>query len=172
MKKIIKIMVIILSLSVMYQFADAQGNCPGNKIKMSKGVKGCGCTCTKKCVDPVDVQTYLNNGWFVGDCVKFCCSGGFRLDGNTISPETFLTEVYPNPATGVINIDFTLSQQSEVTLEVFDMMGKYCTTIAHSIFEIDGNEVTWDASTLNQGIYFLRMKAGNYSAIKRISIIK
>lgn len=167
-------MVMVLSLSVMYQFAMAQGNCPGNKVRLAKGFKGCGCNnCQKICVDPADVQTYLANGWGYSACSKFCCGGNWvRLDGEGSSTETSLTDIYPNPASGIVNIAFILSEPGEVTLEVFDLTGRYVSTIAHDVFEEDGNEVTWDASTIHQGIYFIKMKAGSYSAIKRISVIK
>ena len=173
MKKTIKIIMTVLALSVMYQFAEAQSNCPGNKIRMSTGLRGCGCnTCQKKCVAPADTAAYLANGWYFGDCSKFCCGGFFRTGEAIPVIETSLTEIYPNPASGTINISFTLASDGEVTLDVFDMTGRHVQNIAHDLYEEDANEITWDASQLNPGIYFLRMKAGSYSATKRISVIK
>lgn len=172
--KTIKIIVTVFALSVMYQYAEAQNNCPGNKIKMSKGFKKCGCnTCTKTCVAPADTAAYIANGWHYGESCSTCCWGNWiRLDGDAPSTETTLADIYPNPASGIVTIDFILSQQGEVTLEVFDVTGRYVSAIAHDVFEEDGNEVTWDASRVNPGVYFLRMKAGSYSAMKRISVIK
>ncbi len=168
--KTTKIIMMVLALSVVYQFAEAQNTCQGNKVKMSKGFGGgCGCHCQKKCVSPGDVQTYLNNGWNYGDCWGNCC---WIRAGEDASIETSLTEIYPNPASGNVNIAFTLSQPGEVILEVFDMTGRNVTTIARTVFEEAGNQVTWDVSEVNPGIYFLKMKAGSYSAIKRISVIK
>jgi hypothetical protein len=171
--KTIKIIVAILTLSVTYHFAAAQGNCPGNKVRISSGTKGRGCTCKSKCVDQSEVATYQATGWwYVGACVHFCAIG-FRSEGEMHSVlETFLTEIYPNPASGSVTIEFTLSQQGEVTLEIFDVTGRFVTTIERNLFEEGDNEVNWDASVLNQGIYLLKMTAGDYSAIKRISVIK
>jgi len=171
--KTIKIIVTVIVLSVMNQFAEAQNNCPGNKVRMFMGLRGCGCnTCQKICVDPVDVPTYQANGWSLIGCSKFCCAGFFRTGEVIPAIETSLTEIYPNPAAGSVTITFTLSQQGEVTLEIFDVMGRFVTTITHDVFEEESNEVSWDAGVLNQGIYFLKMKADDYSAMKRISIIK
>jgi len=173
MKKSIKILMMVLTLSVTYQFANAQ-NCQ-NKVKMSKGYKGqCGCHCTSKCVLQSEVQTYINTGWYVGECVsigKFCCSNWVRA-GEDASIETSLGDIYPNPASGSVNITFTLASDGEVSFDVFDMTGRYVKNIAHDLFEEDGNEVNWDASQLNPGIYFIRMKAGTYSAMKKLSVIK
>ena len=50
MKKI-KLIIKILSLGVMYQFASAQSSCSRGHVLMSKGPKtGCGCQCQKKCL--------------------------------------------------------------------------------------------------------------------------
>jgi hypothetical protein len=166
--KTIKIMVMVLSLSVVYQSATAQ--CSGNKIRIVKGSYHCGCHCQKKCISAVDLPAYQANGWYQGEvCFGSCC--WVRGSGEAPSIETALTEIYPNPASGSVNIAFTLAQAGEVTLDVFDMTGRYVTTIEHDLFEEDGNEVTWDVNTINQGIYFIRMKTGSYSAMKKISVI-
>ena len=158
----------VLTLSVIYQFAAAQ--CSGSKVRIVKGSYRCGCHCQKKCVSPGDLPTYLANGWYQGDaCFGSCC---WIRAGEDASIETSLTEIYPNPASGSVTIAFTLSQPGEVTLEVFDMTGRYVTTIARNIFDEASNVVTWDASRINSGIYFIKMKAGSYSAMKRISVIK
>jgi|GEM_PF-5850104 len=166
--KTIKILVMVLSLSVMYQFATAQ--CSGNKIRIVKGSYHCGCHCQKKCISPLDLPAYQANGWYQGEvCFGSCC---WVRTGEEASIETSLEEIYPNPASGSVNIAFTLAQDGEVTFEVFDMTGRYVTTIEHNFFKEDGNEIAWDASKVNQGIYFIKMKAGSYSAVKRISVIK
>lgn len=170
--KIIMMVLVPILIGMMNQYAEAQNNCPGNKVRMFMGLRGCGCnTCQKICVDPVDVLTYQANGWSLIGCSKFCCAGFFRTGEAIPVIETSLTEIYPNPASGSVTITFTLSQQGEVSLEVFDMTGRYVTTIARTVFEEASNQVTWDASEVNSGIYFLKMKAGSYSAVKRISII-
>jgi hypothetical protein len=64
MKSTIKIIVLVLSLSVIYQFASAQSACSGNKVRMVKGAYRCGCHCQKKCVALADVATYQANGWY------------------------------------------------------------------------------------------------------------
>ena len=80
-------------------------------------------------------------------------------------------EIYPNPASGLTTIAFTLSDPTDVTLQVFDMMGRLSATIANEFFENKINELTWDAGGLLPGIYFLKMQAGSESITKRITVI-
>jgi hypothetical protein len=166
--KAIKIMIAVLSISVVSQMTYAQ-NCKGNTVLMSKGAQGCGCHCQKKCVSPADVQTYLNNGWHYGDCFGSCC--WVRLNSDSPASETALKEIYRNPASGSLTISFTLAHQGEVSLEVFNAKGRYVNTITHNIFTQENNQVTWDASAVNQGVYLLKMKAGSYRATKKIFVI-
>src|SRR6187401_1511132 len=108
--KEIKMMVLILSLGLMYQFAAAQASCKGNKVLLHRGAPGCGCHCQKKCVSPTDVQTYLNNGWQYGNCLGSCC--WVKLNENSSSSKTALA--------GSTTISFSLSQTRRVSLKIFD----------------------------------------------------
>ena len=173
MKKI-KLMFTILSLSVMCQFASAQSNCSSGYVLMSKGpVNGCGCHCQKKCVLFSDTLSYKNAGWRYGNCWGSCC--WVRMSNGVINEEaateTTLDDIYPNPVSNSVTISFTLAEQSQVTIQVLDITGRYVATVANAVFEDESSEVSWDASALNPGIYFLSMKTGNYSITKKISVI-
>ena len=168
--KRIKLMIMVLSLSVMYQFASAQTNCSSGHVLMSKGPRtGCGCQCQKKCVLYCDTLSYKNAGWRFGKCWGSCC--WVRNSNEETINETMLKDIYPNPVSGSVTISFTLSEQSQVVIQVLDITGRYVATVANDIFEDESSEVSWDASALNPGIYFLSMKTGNYSITKKISVI-
>ena len=170
--KTIKILIMVLSLSVMYQFASAQ-NCPGNKVRMSQGLRGCGCNnCTKTCVAPADTAAYLANGWYFGNCSRFCCLNWIRTGEVIPGIETSLTDIYPNPASGSATVSFSLSQTQKVSFKLFDMTGRLVSTLEDEIFEEGENEFLWNASGVNAGIYFLKMNAGSDSETKKISVIK
>lgn len=91
---------------------------------------------------------------------------------NLENENAFDIALYPNPASGPVTIAFNLSQAVEVTLEVFDVTGRFVTTIAHNHFEEENNEVSWNASGVNPGIYFIRMETETYGAMKKIFVIK
>ena len=173
MKKI-KLMFTILSLSVMYQFASAQSNCSSGRVLMSKGPRtACGCQCQKKCVLFSDTLSYKNAGWRYGKCWGSCCCIRMSnpMSNEETVTETTLDEIYPNPVSGSVTISFTLAEQSQVIIQVLDVTGRYVATVANAVFEDESNEVSWDASVLNSGIYFLNMQSGNYSITKKISVI-
>ena len=164
-------MIAVLSLNVMYQFAGAQ--CPGGKVLMSIGATGCGCWgCTKMCVLPGEVSTYQSNGWRIGKCPSAQCCWFVRLDEDATKTETSLTGIYPNPVSGSSSIFFTLSETQKVSFKLFDMTGRWAVTLEEGIFEEGDNELVWNVSDTPAGIYFLRMEAGSYSEVKKVSVIK
>jgi len=46
------------------------------------------------------------------------------------------------------------------------MTGRSVATVADTYFEAENNEFTWDQAGLDPGVYFLNMKAGDYSETK------
>jgi len=76
--------------------------------------------------------------------------GSERQDDFSFSP------VYPNPATNDINIEFYLPEDAEVSIGVFDGMGKQVTESNESLS--GGHQQTVaDVSQLRSGIYYLRI---------------
>ena len=169
--KTFKIIIMVLTMSVMHQFTYAQPNCHGDNVLMATGTRGCGCSgCMQKCVPASDVPAYLAKGWYLGECFK-CCNNWVSTDATKGTKETKLTAIHPNTDSGSFNISFNLSEESEVSIKVFDLTGRYVATVTNDIFEDEGSEVDWDASGIIPGIYFLKLKAGNYSETQKISVL-
>ena len=65
---------------------------------------------------------------------------------------------YPNPCTAATNIEYTLPQSGMVRLTLHDALGREIATIG-SGYQSEGKQsVTFDASTLAQGVYFYRLQ--------------
>ena len=166
MKSIITI-VTVFCLICVYSFADAQGNCPGGKIKVYKGASGCGCHCMKECVTPAELPVYLANGWNTTGCWN-CCWFKNWVDAEV--PKTSLDDVDPNAQPGSLTISFTLATESDVKIQVTDITGRYVATVVDEYREDLVNELIWDESELTPGIYFLTLEAGSTRDTKILSI--
>jgi len=165
--KTIKNILTVLSLFLLYSFADAQ-NCPGDNIKVYKGGNGCGCHCLKECVTPAELPVYLANGWNTSGCYN-CCKFKNWVDAGI--PKTSIDELYPNAEPGSLTISFTLASESNVKIQVTDMTGRYVATVADEYRKDEENELIWDESALSPGIYFLTLEAGDQSETKMFSVI-
>ena len=82
--------------------------------------------------------------------------------------------VYPNPSMGSesVNISFTLNENTNVSVEVYDLLGNKVQTVMNGAVEAGEQIATVDASSLNAGIYIYSIKAGDQVLTGKISIVK
>ena len=76
----------------------------------------------------------------------------------------------PNPATDMLNISFVLQKEENVSLAVYDLLGK--TEFAEEKGMQTVGEKQWkiDISGLSNGIYLFKMKIGDEDYIKKIAV--
>jgi len=109
----------------------------------------------------------FNNGSFNSNC-------NARLSANPDNNATAINsfEVYPNPVSNSTTISFSLSKSQKVSLKIFDVSGRLVSTLADKIFEAGENELVWNASEVNAGVYFLRMETASYSENRKLIVAK
>jgi hypothetical protein len=77
-----------------------------------------------------------------------------------VNPMT-TTRVYPNPATDVLNIEVNASQASEMSINVYNIMGQNVMSKTASI-NTGINRPSISTSELSSGIYFVTVKANGF----------
>ena len=83
-----------------------------------------------------------------------------------------LSDNYPNPFNPSTTIEYSLPQAGEVSLLVFNVLGEHVYTL-ESGYQTQGvHSVAFDASTLASGVYYYQLKAGEFSQIKKMLLIK
>lgn len=88
-------------------------------------------------------------------------------------PEEFaLEQNYPNPFNPVTVISYQLPESSEVTLEVFNMLGQRVTTLVNETQEAGRYEVSFDASQLSSGAYLYRIQADDFIETRQMMFVK
>jgi len=111
--------------------------------------------------------------------------GGGAIDTFTIHPCKYqLFAAYPNPFNPTTTIRFGLPHACHVKLQIFDIQGRRvgATRVypfgASSLPIIDGyrtagyHEVTFDASNLASGLYIYRIQAADFSAVRKMVLMK
>ena len=93
------------------------------------------------------------------------------------SPETLPTETeldrnYPNPFNPSTTIRFQLPERRHVTVAVFNMLGQRVATLVDGEMSAGYHNVVWNAGSAPSGVYFVRMQAGAYTAIRRAILTK
>lgn len=83
-----------------------------------------------------------------------------------------VSQNYPNPFNPVTNISFNLPEANNVTLYIFNAIGQQIKTINAGYKEAGKHTIEFDGSSLNSGVYFYKVEAGNNSMIRKMALIK
>ena len=84
---------------------------------------------------------------------------------------------YPNPFNPSTTIPFSLTKAEKVRLVVFNSVGQKVKIITNRLFEAGQHRVSWHGRDSNglpagSGIYFIRMQAGEFSGVRRLTLIR
>jgi len=97
---------------------------------------------------------------------------------NREKPSEFaLYQNYPNPFNQATKIEFTLSQSGFVSLSIYDLLGRKIRTLVSENLSPGYKSVLWEGKDdsgkeVSSGIYFYRLKIGDYSEAKRLVLLK
>ena len=83
-----------------------------------------------------------------------------------------LSQNYPNPFNPGTTIKFTLAEGGNVTLKIYNTLGEEVALLVNRIMESGTHNVNFDALNLNSGIYFYRIEAGDFSQVKKMTLLK
>jgi hypothetical protein len=91
---------------------------------------------------------------------------------NTVLPTEYgLSQNYPNPFNPTTTINFSLANAGDYNLTIFNVLGQ--TVQEYSGFsEAAEVSIEWNASNVSSGVYFYKLSAGDYSATKKMMLIK
>lgn len=87
-------------------------------------------------------------------------------------PRTFSLTVYPNPFNASMSIKYNLSSATDVSLDIYDILGHRVTTLVSEHQPAGSYTVQWAPEDLPSGLYFVRMKAGKQTITKKAMYLK
>jgi hypothetical protein len=95
------------------------------------------------------------------------------LAAHTQIPETFsLYQNYPNPFNPLTLIRWQLPVASYVDVSVYNMLGQRVATLVNENQTAGQHQIKWNASGLASGVYYYRIKAGDFMQTKKMVLIQ
>ena len=90
---------------------------------------------------------------------------------------TALGSNYPNPFNPETVISFSLAKEGIVTVDIYNIKGQKIITLIDKNMQIGHHTMVWDGTdesghAQSSGVYFYRMKAGDFVAIKKMILMK
>jgi len=84
----------------------------------------------------------------------------------------FLSQNYPNPFNPTTKIKYSIPHSSNVQIKVFDVLGNELESLVNEEKPAGTYELTWNADQLPSGVYIYQLKAGEYTAVKKMILLK
>ena len=89
-----------------------------------------------------------------------------------IPTECELSQNYPNPFNPTTNLEFGISELGFVSLKIYNPSGKEVATLVNEIKTAGYYTVNFNASDLSSGVYFYSLSANNFTATKKMMLLK
>jgi hypothetical protein len=95
------------------------------------------------------------------------------ISENPNLPNEFtLSQNYPNPFNPTTKISFSISKDANVSLKVYNIMGEEVATLLRGFQKAGGYDVTFDASSFASGMYIYKLESENFTATKKMILMK
>ena len=98
--------------------------------------------------------------------------GGTAAEPGAGAGALTLHESHPNPTAGRAEVAFTLAHPAEVTLVVYDVLGRRVATLAEGPRPAGTHEAVWDTRGLPSGAYFYRLQAGAEAVTRSLQVVR
>jgi hypothetical protein len=107
-----------------------------------------------------------------GKLLKYNSVIGIIKTSEVIPDRYALEQNYPNPFNPLTQIEFDIRNTGFVSLKIFNLQGREIETIVNEVVEQGSYKISWDASQYSNGVYFYRLIADNFSAVRKMIVVK
>ena len=83
-----------------------------------------------------------------------------------------VSNAFPNPFNPTTSLTVDLDQESFVSVGVYNVMGQQVAQLFNGQLSGYGNEITWDASSVPSGVYFINVQVDNSLETKKVMLLK
>jgi len=88
-----------------------------------------------------------------------------------------LGQNYPNPFNNRTRIDFNLPTYSEISIDVYNILGQRVSVLADGAYEAGDHTISWNGQLISgqsapSGIYFYKLQTGEFREVKKMVLLK
>ncbi len=123
-----------------------------------------------KILNPAVTTVWVHDVWGKVDSTKILSS--VITTTNTVVKNYDLAQNYPNPFNPSTTIKFSVPEAGFVSLKVYNLLGEEVATLVNEVKPASESIVTFNASHLASGLYLYRISAKNYTAARKMMLLK
>ena len=86
--------------------------------------------------------------------------------------EYSLSQNYPNPFNPSTKINYSVNAETFICLKVFDVLGREVTVLVNEQQKPGNYQIEWNAENFPSGVYFYRLKAGEFTQTMKMLLLK
>ena len=117
------------------------------------------------------VRGAISSAW--SDAWEFETADVTSSDHLANVPESFeLRQNYPNPFNPTTQIRYALPETVDVTIEVYDVLGRRLSVLVNEQQQAGWHEISFDATNFASGIYLYRITAGEFKQTRQMMLVK
>ncbi len=94
------------------------------------------------------------------------------IEVNVVPVDFVLKQNYPNPFNPSTTIEYYTAQPGKVSLKVYDITGKEAADLVNENQKAGQHSIKFNAAGLASGVYLYSLEAGNFTATKKLMLIK
>lgn len=95
-----------------------------------------------------------------------------ETDEDNLPGEFALLGNYPNPFNNQAIIKYALPEPADVTIEIYDLLGRRVRTLSDGKQQAGYHQVTWNSEGQSSGVYFYKIQAGEFSKTDKMLLLK
>ena len=111
----------------------------------------------------VEISSFDNIAIVVGDVDSYL---------NPLPEEFGLSAAYPNPFNPTTSLDLALNTDGMVNMAVYNVLGQVVEVLVADNMKAGFHTITWNATDVSSGMYFVRVEAGNAVATQKLMLLK
>ena len=118
------------------------------------------------CVSSNKISSFELNSMIYVDDLKY------NISDNTMPNAYNIVSVYPNPFNPQTTIEFSIPDDSEISLDIYALNGEKIVSLINGFYQPGYYSVNWDASKYSSGIYFATMTTQGFTYKQKLLLVK